>query len=91
MVSWGTQTRKNSPKILGIINAKCPSKLEEEIHKGFLESGQANKPGETILSEGQTQFVPRTNWGRRAAEKIMLGPPKTYKLALLGDAREPDN
>ena len=40
IVSWETETTKNSPKTPAIFNAKSPGKVNEKNHKTFLESGQ---------------------------------------------------
>ena len=40
-VSWETETRKNSPKIPAIFNAKFPGKHRKNIHKTLLESRQS--------------------------------------------------
>ena len=45
-------------------------------HKPFGPVGLGTAPG---FSQGQTESVPGTNWGRRAAEKIMCS-----KLMCLG-------
>ena len=42
-VSWETETRKIHQKSPAFFNAKFPGKLEEKIHKSFLESGPSKE------------------------------------------------